>query len=55
MRYFTWKLELASNILWTVVDASLYDYSDTCILGKERVIAIGQGADGAAIAADRNH
>ena len=26
MRYFTWKLELVSDILWVIVACSLYEY-----------------------------
>ena len=33
----------------------LCDYSDACILVKEAITLIGQGADAAAIQADRNN
>ena len=33
---------------------SLYDYSDAYILAKETITVVGQWADAAAIAADRN-
>ena len=29
MRYFTWKLELVSNILWLIVSGNLFFYSNS--------------------------
>ena len=37
-----------------MLNASLCDYSDAYILVERRTTVVGQGADDAAIAADRN-
>lgn len=38
-----------------MIKSILYDYSNTCILVKVIMTAVGQGIDVAAIAADRNY
>ena len=39
----------------TMLNASLYDHSDAYILAEERITVVGEGADAAAITADRNN